>query len=168
MQHLLGAKVGNGFLVVFIAHLVSVEMLSGAGQSWLVKWVHLYLRLHFLVVRKVIRRAKLSFLEVLKGQTMTEQNISLLALGMWQNKIFVLNFLQFFNLRLDNRMGSIRIYRFGRNSRFKLGRQMFILILILDNKLFFRFCNFSRQNVRNFFLDNFTRLGLSVSKFVGK
>ena len=37
MEHLLGTEVGNGFLVVFIEHLIPVEMLSGAGQSWFVK-----------------------------------------------------------------------------------------------------------------------------------
>ena len=37
MEHLLGTKVGNGFLVIFIEHLVSVEMLSGTGQPRLIK-----------------------------------------------------------------------------------------------------------------------------------
>ena len=99
---------------------------------------------------------------------MTEQNISLFSLRMWQYKIFVLNFLQFFYLGLDDWVSSIRIDWFGRNFRVKLSVQVFILILILDNKFLFRFCNFSSQNVRDFFLDYFARLGLPVSKFIRK
>jgi hypothetical protein len=87
---------------------------------------------------------------------------------MWQYKIFVLNFLQFFNLWLDDGISSIRIDRFGRNTRVKLGVQVPILILILDNNFLFGFCDLSRQDVWDFLLNYFTGLSLSVSKFIGK
>ena len=157
MQNLLSPVVGNVLLMIFLINLLSVEVLSRCWQSRLIKWVNLCLRFDFLIVWKVIGRCKLSLLKVIKSQTMTKQYISLFAFRMGKDKIFVLDLLKFFNLRLDYGIGSIRIDWFS---------QILIFVLVLNYKLIFRFCNLTCQYVWNLIVENFACLILFTSKFV--
>ena len=168
MQHFLSPEIRNCLLVIFLEHLISVEMLCCPWQAWLVERIDLHLWLHSLVVWEIVGCAKLPLLEVFQSQTMTEQNVSLFTLCMGQYKVFVLDFLQFFYFMLNYRVSSIRIDWFGWNRRIKPGVQMLVLILIFDNKFFLWFCNFPSQDVWNFLLDNFRWLIFPTAKFVRK
>ena len=166
VENLLSPVVWNVLLMIFLINLLSVEVLSRCWQSRLIKWVNLCLRFDFLIVWKVIGRCKLSLLKVIKGQTMTKQYISLFAFRMGKDKIFVLDLLKFFNLRLDYGIGSIRIDWFGGDICFQPCSQILIFVLVLNYKLIFGFCNLTCQYVWNLIVETFAGLILFTSKFV--
>ena len=58
---------------------------------------------------------------VLESETVTEEDVSLLAFRVRIHKFVILDFLEFLDLRLYDRVGTIRIDTFGFNGLFYFG-----------------------------------------------